>query len=296
MSADDGGWLDELAPELNEHAALLRGMLSVVEADSRVRAMQVQGSVGRGEADALSDIDVGLVVAESAWPRITGELKDMFRSIGDLIDEHYHFLPSEEAPELFKAWAHFESGIQLDVLVLPASRLLGSGPDGRTLLDRDKVLLESDHPRRLAEPGDIDDWAFLAWQNLTEVLKYIQRGRAAAAAEWLNSGRQAAISCWAAANGVEYAAFANVAAARLGVSAPWPDGLEKTYPGPSAPDVIAAAKALAALQTKTDRLLELRLGLRPRPLGEWVRQRLERLEATPPRRDNLPARSIPEGR
>src|SRR5207249_9838338 len=102
--------------------------------------------------------------------------------------------------------------IQLDLLLIPASRVLGSGPDGRTLFDRDGILARTDHPMRLSEPAAVADWAFLAWQNLTEVAKYAERGRPAAAAEWLNSARQATISCWAAAPGGDDEWFACVAA------------------------------------------------------------------------------------
>ena len=44
-------WLDELPPELNAHVEILRRMLRETEKDSRMRALQVQGSIGRGAGD-----------------------------------------------------------------------------------------------------------------------------------------------------------------------------------------------------------------------------------------------------
>jgi len=279
-------WLDELPPELNSHVLILRRMLVQVEGDPRIRALQVQGSIGRGSADRLSDLDVGLVVVDDAWLVITEEMPAFVRRLDDLVDDHHYFLPNNETPEVFRAWAQFANGIQLDLLLIPTARLLGSGPDGRTLLDRDGRLIRTDHPMRLSDPAAIANWAFLCWQGLTEVAKYLERGLPVGAAEWLVSARHATISCWAAAHGVEYAGFANVAAARLGISAPWPDGLERAYPRPEPASVLAAALALAEVQTRADASLALMLAIPPRPLAGWVRSRLELLRSAPPSLDS----------
>lgn len=289
-------WLDELPPELSTHVRILRRMLAETENDPRMRALQVQGSIGRGTGDRFSDLDVGVVVIDEVWPGISQEMPNFVHKLGEIVDEHYYFLPGPETPEVFRAWAHFPDGIQLDMLLLPAINLLGSGPDGRTLLDLDGRLLRTDHPMRLSDPATIANWAYLCWQNLTEVVKYLERGLPVAAAEWLNSARQATISCWAAAHGVEYAGFANVAAARLGTSAPWPEGLEMAYPLTEPSAVLAAALALAEVQVHADELLATSLGIPPRPLASWVRSKLELLRSAAPSPDNQLARRSGQGR
>jgi hypothetical protein len=242
-----------------------------------VRALQIQGSVGRGTADKHSDLDLGLVVTDEAWPAFAEEVPPLVHRLGTVVDDYYQFVPDPENPEVFRAWALLPDGIQIDLLLMPSAMLLGSGPDGRTLLDRDGRLVRTDHPMRVPNRVDIAKWAFLCWQNLAESVKYLERGRPAAAAEWLNSARQATISCWAAAHGLEYAGYANVAAARLGVNAPWPDGLEKTYPIPESRAVLAATTALADLQARTDSMLSELLAIPPRPLATWVVDRLKTL-------------------
>jgi hypothetical protein len=276
-------WLDDLPEELASHAQVLRRLLAEAEADPRMRALQVQGSIGRGTADRHSDLDLGMVVTDDAWPVLVDEMAALVHRLGEVVDDYYQFVPSTESPDMFRAWAHFAGGFQLDLMVLPGSRLMGSGPDGRTLIDHDGVLLRTDHPMRVAQPSDIAKWAFLCWQNLAETLKYLERDRPVAAAEWLNSARQATISCWAAAHGVEYAGYANVAAARLGISCPWPVGLEKTYATLEPDAVAASAVALAQLQAQTDLLLSHRLGIPSRPFASWVMERLEALAVAPPR-------------
>jgi hypothetical protein len=279
MAVDPAGWLDTLPDELAAHVRILRRAVAEAKADPRIRALQVQGSVGRGTADRLSDLDVGLVVDVAAWPVIADDLPAAVNRLGQVVDDYYQFVPGAEVPDIFRAWAQFADGVQLDMLVLPTTRLLGSGPDGRTLYDPDGILLRTDHPARLTDAGTVAKWAFVCWGALAEVAKFLERGRAVAAAEWLSPGRQATISCWAAAHGLDYAAYSNVVAGRLGLSCPWPDGLELTYPTPDLDSVLSAALALADLQDRVDALLAERLGIPPRPLAGWARMELDRLRS-----------------
>ena len=57
---------DLLTVRLRERAALLRRVEQVVRKDCRVRAAWILGSVARGEDDALSDLDLFIVVADDA--------------------------------------------------------------------------------------------------------------------------------------------------------------------------------------------------------------------------------------
>lgn len=286
-------WLDDLPKELAEHARVLRTAREETTRDVRLRALQVQGSIGRGEPDRLSDIDLGLVVDESAWPAIAEEMPIFVRRLGEVVDDHFAFVPGAEAPDVLQVWALLSSGIRIDLLVLPTSTFLGSGPDGRTLVDPDGILLQTDHPSRLTDPAAAEKWAFSGWHDLAESAKNIARGRPVAAAEWLGAARLATISCWACAHGLEYAGLANVVAARLGISCPWPDGLEKTYPALDLDSVLTSALALGELHSRTEVLLQKRFGISPRRLGGWVTLQLESLRAEPRRPGTLPARRSP---
>ena len=55
---------DLLTVRLRERAALLRRVEQVIRRDCRVRAAWILGSVARGEDDALSDLDLFIVVAD----------------------------------------------------------------------------------------------------------------------------------------------------------------------------------------------------------------------------------------
>lgn len=285
-----GDWLDALPPELGEHRSVLHALRAEMASNPHCMALQVQGSVGRGTADRLSDLDLALVVEETAWPAVADEAVAMLRRAGEVIDDYSNFMPGPEAPDAMQVWAQLAGGLQIDLLVMPASSLLGAGPDGRTVYDPDGILLQTDHPLRLTTATAAARWSFFCWHHLAESAKYIARGRAAAAAEWLGAARLAAISSWAAANQVDYAGLANIVAARLGVSVPAFDGLELTYPTLELDSVLNAAIALCGLHERVEGLLQERLGIPPRPLGRWVTAELQSLQAERRRLDSRRAR------
>jgi hypothetical protein len=65
-------WVEAL--ELAPQRELLRSLLVAVEADVRFRALEVGCSLGRGNADELSDADVGLWIDDESWE---GALNDL---------------------------------------------------------------------------------------------------------------------------------------------------------------------------------------------------------------------------
>src|SRR5260370_16669048 len=67
MSADAGrAWLAALPAELAAQRRVIAVLLEFCAATSRVRSYSVGCSLGRGAADALSDIDAAVGVADAA--------------------------------------------------------------------------------------------------------------------------------------------------------------------------------------------------------------------------------------
>ena len=95
-------WLDDLPDHLSGHQRVLRALVAAAERDARLRAIQVQGSLGRGDADRLSDLDLGVVVAEPTWPAITDEIPALIGRLGTVVDDHFEFLPGPDEPEVFR--------------------------------------------------------------------------------------------------------------------------------------------------------------------------------------------------
>lgn len=63
---------DSLRTRSRERNALLARMHDVLAADQRVRASWIEGSVGCGEDDAFSDLDLGVVIADHDVPVLAG--------------------------------------------------------------------------------------------------------------------------------------------------------------------------------------------------------------------------------
>ena len=61
--------------------ALFDRAVEVFAADQRVRAMWLSGSLGRGDADAMSDLDLIVAVADDALPEFAASWRDWLARI-----------------------------------------------------------------------------------------------------------------------------------------------------------------------------------------------------------------------
>ena len=62
-------------PGTPQHQALLRTIVAHYDQDPRILAIVVFGSLGRGNWDALSDIDLDVVIADDARIDVADELR-----------------------------------------------------------------------------------------------------------------------------------------------------------------------------------------------------------------------------
>lgn len=68
---------------LDERNALLQKITSLLESDSRVGAAWLFGSLGRGDADALSDLDLCVVVSDDAIQSVVAERRQYVTRVGE---------------------------------------------------------------------------------------------------------------------------------------------------------------------------------------------------------------------
>ncbi|HMK11158.1 MAG TPA: nucleotidyltransferase domain-containing protein [Acidimicrobiales bacterium] len=104
----------------------------VFEADERVRALWLSGSLGRGDADAMSDLDLIVAVDDAALAEFADSWREWLASITPtLIARALPFLPGS-------LYAVTSERLRLDVVVEPASRVASSPFRHRALVfDRD---------------------------------------------------------------------------------------------------------------------------------------------------------------
>jgi predicted nucleotidyltransferase len=74
---------EELAQRVRDRGALLRRATEVLEADRRVVAAWLLGSLGRGDEDEWSDLDLWVVVRDDAIREVADGRREYVRALGE---------------------------------------------------------------------------------------------------------------------------------------------------------------------------------------------------------------------
>jgi hypothetical protein len=206
-----------------------------------VRSLLVGCSLGRGAADALSDIDAALGVdaerGQAGADRVgtaEGMVVAALPELGPVVDVLRH--RTETADQLnLRIFAQFADGTQLDLAVVAQAdidirRRAGGAPDfvplyrASVLPDSPALNAEALAGREqpgCAQPGDaqpggeplaafavtgdqVREWAFLGWCALIDADKYLRRGSLWEAHNRLHQARHHIWALWAAAHGALY--------------------------------------------------------------------------------------------
>lgn len=260
LSRIDGrAWIERLPSTLSVQAELLRALLDAVERDGRLRALELQCSLARGNADPLSDLDVGIWIADDAWDGAADAVVALLRGLGDAVDT---FVQSD--PPGPWVVVHYATGVEIDASALRASEAKGRAPDAVVLLDRDGLLAAPYEPRSYrADAARLSEWSFLAWFDLGNIAKYLDRGALWEALWRLENVRTNVARLHAARLGVPYPEFGVTSVFDVD-GADVPEGFGETYARPDIADVRRAALACVRLLDAFD----------PPPLAPWVRGRL----------------------
>jgi hypothetical protein len=266
-------WLAALPDELGAQRRVLVGLVDRCEAWPLVTSLLVGCSLGRGAADALSDIDAALGVdtpCGAAGAGRVGAAEAMvvaaLPELGTLVDvlRHRSGPAGQWARRIF---AQFADGTQLDLAVvaeaqIQARRRGGGAPDfiplyqaaapqGSRETDAPMPAVGSvprgELPAAYAVTGEqVREWAFLGWCALIDADKYLRRDSLWEAHSRLHEARHHIWALWAAAHGALY---------------PWhglsqvldhdpgnlPPGIESTVAGLDAAELRRAARAGAGI-------------------------------------------------
>ena len=221
-------WLASLPDALAAQRRVMAGLVDRCEAWPLVRSLLVGCSLGRGAADALSDIDAALGVdaergqagadrVAAAEAMVVAALPDL----GSLIDVLRHRTGNADqwARRIF---AQFADGTQLDLVVVAQADIeirlrSGGAPDFIPLYQtstppgsRARALASGgqpggEPPAAYAVTGDqVREWAFLGWCALIDAEKYLRRGSLWEAHNQLHQARHHIWTLWAAAHGALY--------------------------------------------------------------------------------------------
>lgn len=195
MMPDDMTPLDALVRHGEERDALLRRIGSILERDRRVGALWLSGSFGRGEADAWSDLDLCVAVADVHYGAFLDERAALFQRVGA------PYLVQQDMPSDSMLGGRF-------TLVLYPGALevdWNIGPVGQALRPLASCLL-FDHvgipdlvlPALTADEcrAEAERWLVFFWAMAPIALKYAGRAESRRAASQIDLLTRALIVLW----------------------------------------------------------------------------------------------------
>ncbi|MDQ3880640.1 MAG: hypothetical protein M3295_06180 [Chloroflexota bacterium] len=267
-------WIASLP--LRSHAAVLSALLDAVERDERLRFVELCCSVARGTGDELSDLDLGLGVADAAWPDALDVVAPMLRGLSDVVDLLEHQIDQWGSRPHRRFFAQYSTGVQVDLVALPASVRTGLPAGSVALYDPDGRLAQPlAVPTERADADQVREWAFLAWVALADADKYLRRGSAWEAADRVEQARREVWRLAAAGEGVPFPAFGLTSL--VDHASPMPAGIDETLVPLDAGKLRDAAIRLARIvRREAERAAAATGSPAPQELARYVTGRLGR--------------------
>jgi len=275
-TADDARrWLAAMPANVPGQRRLLESLITAADAEPAFRWLELGGSLARGAGDELSDIDAGLGIADDQWTEGLASAEAATRAAGPVADAFRQRYPGQDGQPCWHLFTLYESGLQLSLVVMPASWRAGLPPQSVALYDSDGQLTRSWIPDNAEADADaLREWACLGWVALGDLAKYLDRGSAWEARARLEEARGQAWQLWAAAVSAVYPAYGLTAVLDV-PDVTLPPGLDATAAGLDPQDVRRAAAAVAGLlELATERAQSVQDFKSPAGLQAWARARL----------------------
>jgi hypothetical protein len=237
-------WLAALPDEVAAQRRVMTELVDRCEKWPLVKSLVVGCSLGRGAADALSDIDAGMGVDPDQVEAMEETLVAVLPELGTLVDVLRH--PVGPSGQWRRIFAQYADGVQLDLPIVADSSIVerlgnGGAPDFVVIYRKAPAAYD-------VSAAQVREWAFLGWCALIDMDKYLRRGSLWEAHNRLHDARHQIWALWAAVHGAMY---------------PWhglsqvldhdpsnlPPDIESTVAGLDLADLLRAARASAAILT-----------------------------------------------
>jgi predicted nucleotidyltransferase len=232
---------------------VLSRLLDGVEADDRIRGFELRGSLARGDADAYSDLDVRLWLADAEFSAVLADLPSLVRGVGSTLDILFEMAGSQHL------FVQFTDGVQLELEAEPVSEAKGRAAGAVVLLDRDGLLKE---PCESKAPWDLAVATSLAWLHLYDIDKYLRRGSVWEAFVKLERARGHLIRHYASETGISDPQYGITSIMDSGRALP--SRFDETVARLDPADIRRAASVCAEILATYD----------SRPYGDFARRRL----------------------
>jgi len=234
-------WLMALPPALAPQRRVIQGLLDLARGDARIRLVAIGCSLGRGNADALSDVDALVGTADGDWRAWLPDIDAGLRRIGPILDMHSQELPGGPGGPLRHTFIEYADGVQVYLAVSPAPAHRAHGLNWIVLHDPDGRV--SGEPEGLGATRDqIRSWMFGVLVRLSAATKYVTRGSLWEADATLDAARMDLWRLWAVRVGAPDPQFGLTAVLDV-PGAPLPAGIERTIAALDRDSIVLAALA-----------------------------------------------------
>jgi hypothetical protein len=302
MAGDAGrDWLAALPGELEAQRRVMTGLVDRCENWPQATALLVGCSLGRGVADALSDVDAALGVDAprgEAGAGVVGDVEAMvvaaLPDLGTVVDVLRH-RTGPASQHVRRIFAQFADGTQLDLAVVAQAEIdvrlrSGGAPDFVPLYLASwppASDAEAGEPGEAGEPVEtatayavsgeqVREWAFHGWCALIDAHKYLRRGSLWEAHDRLHEARHHIWALWAAAHGALYP-WHGLSQVLDHDAGNLPPGIESTVAGLDPADLRRAARAAAqVLATASEAAARRHPAVLPAAMAAYVTGALAR--------------------
>lgn len=209
----DRQWVTSLPSQLGRQREAITALLEYCEGAPLAASLSVGCSLGRGAADALSDVDAAIGVqapSEDAggapvWS-VEREVVEVLPGIGGVVDT-FRQETVQGGLVIRRLFAQFADRLQLDLAVVPEDvvRRGDAAPDFVPVYWASSRPHDTNGPSafRVSET-QLQEWSFLGWRALLDADKYLRRGSLWEAHARLHEARDRIWMLWAAARGASY--------------------------------------------------------------------------------------------
>lgn len=169
-------WLRGLPNELAPQREIMRGLVAHAKRNERIRVVIVGCSIGRGNCDALSDVDAWVgVVGDPEWRTSLATIDAAFAGFAPILDLHHQFLPDAKGKEYRHTFIQYENGVQIDLAISPVFAERRQNRDWVVLHDPDRRV-SGEPERREPTAQEVRTFMFGGLVRLSSAAKYLRRG------------------------------------------------------------------------------------------------------------------------
>ncbi|HET6820589.1 MAG TPA: aminoglycoside 6-adenylyltransferase [Candidatus Limnocylindria bacterium] len=163
---------------------LLERLTEAVQDDPRIEGLLLYGSRARGEADAWSDMDVGVVTTDSTADEVVRDRATLIRQVGEPL-----FLEDFGNPA--NVHVILADGVAFELIVRPVGELVDDGPH-RLVLDKHGQLAaalsrKATKAAHAASDEDVRQLIHYFWHEVEHVVTALGRGQLL----WAHGGLEA---------------------------------------------------------------------------------------------------------